>query len=196
MSESAFIVPVPAAEPFVADLRSRLDPSAALGVPAHITLLHPFMAPERVDASVLERVTAIARSLAAFRFRLASIARFPGTLYLAPVPAEPFVALTRALWREFPEHPPYAGRHAAIVPHLTVGQAPDGTGDSTHAAAATALEARLPRPHGIEARCDCIELIGNASGRWRTLHAFALEAPAQPSRQRPSGSIGRDDRAD
>ena len=178
MSETAFIVPVLPAERFVADLRSVLDPSAALGVPAHITLLHPFMAPERIDASVLERVIGIARAVPAFRFRLASIGRFPGTLYLAPVPAEPFVALTRALWREFPEHPPYGGRHAGIVPHLTVGQAPDDTGDATHDAAAATLAARLP-PNGIEARCDRIVLIENASGRWRTLHAFTLGTTAR-----------------
>ena len=178
MSESAFIVPVPPAEPFVADLRSAFDPSAALGVPAHITLLHPFMAPELIDGSVLERVIGIVRTVAAFRFRLASIARFPGTLYLAPVPAEPFVALTRALWREFPKHPPYGGRHTNIVPHLTVGQALDDTSDASHDAAAATLAARVP-PNGIEARCDRIVLIENASGRWRTLHAFTLGTTAR-----------------
>lgn len=178
MSVSALIVPVAPAEPVVADLRSRLDPAAALGVPAHITLLHPFMAPERIDAAVLARIDAVARAAPEFVFRLASIARFPGTLYLTPEPSAPFVALTRALWREFPEHPPYGGRHAGIVPHLTVGQAADAGADAAHDAAAGMLAARLPKPDGIGARCDRILLIENASGRWRTLHAFALAAPA------------------
>jgi len=174
LSESAFIVPVAAAEAFVADLRAALDPSAALGVPAHITLLHPFMAPERIDAAVLARVEAIARATAAFAFRLAAIGRFPGTLYLAPEPAEPFVALTRALWREFPEHPPYGGRHPAIVPHLTVAHDTDAASAERLAAAEATLAKRWPRPHGIAAHCDRIVLIENASGRWRTLRAFTL----------------------
>ena len=43
--ESAIIVPVqvPVA---VGRLRDRMDPSAAQGVPAHVTLLYPFMPPE------------------------------------------------------------------------------------------------------------------------------------------------------
>ena len=43
--ESALLVAVPAAEPAVAAHRSRLDTSAAVGVPAHITVLYPFLPP-------------------------------------------------------------------------------------------------------------------------------------------------------
>jgi hypothetical protein len=43
MAESAFIVCVPEAEPHVAVLRERFDASARLGLPAHITMLYPFM---------------------------------------------------------------------------------------------------------------------------------------------------------
>jgi hypothetical protein len=42
--ESALLVTVPAAEPAVARHRSRLDTSATVGVPAHITVLYPFAA--------------------------------------------------------------------------------------------------------------------------------------------------------
>jgi hypothetical protein len=42
---SAVVVPVPEAEPRVGALRTALDPSAALGVPAHVTILYPFVAP-------------------------------------------------------------------------------------------------------------------------------------------------------
>jgi hypothetical protein len=37
MAQTAFIVRVPEAERHVGDLRDRFDPSARLGVPAHIT---------------------------------------------------------------------------------------------------------------------------------------------------------------
>jgi hypothetical protein len=50
MAESAFIVRVPEAEPHVAHLRERFDPMALLGVPAHITLLYPFLSPEQIAA--------------------------------------------------------------------------------------------------------------------------------------------------
>lgn len=40
--ESALVVLVPEAEALVKSFRDRHDPSAAAGVPAHITLLYPF----------------------------------------------------------------------------------------------------------------------------------------------------------
>ena len=45
---SALLIPVPAAEPAVRAWRGQFDPSAAAGVPAHITLLVPFMPREDI----------------------------------------------------------------------------------------------------------------------------------------------------
>ena len=42
---SAVVVEVPEAEPLVGAWRLRFDPVAALGMPAHVTLLYPFVAP-------------------------------------------------------------------------------------------------------------------------------------------------------
>jgi hypothetical protein len=42
-NESAIILPCAEAEPFVAPLPLQFDRSARLGVPAHITLLYPFL---------------------------------------------------------------------------------------------------------------------------------------------------------
>jgi hypothetical protein len=50
---SALIVEVPAAEPAVARRRERLDSSAPLGVPAHITVLYPFLPPGAIGPAVL-----------------------------------------------------------------------------------------------------------------------------------------------
>lgn len=172
MSQSAFIVEVPEAEPYVAALRERLDPSARLGLPAHVTLLYPFMAPERIGSAVLDRARAIAASTAPFAYRLAGIRRFPGVLYLAPRPAAPFVELTLRLAAEFPEHPPYGGRHERIVPHLTVAQ----SDTQQRAAAEIELRAALPRSDGVAAHCGELLLIENSSGRWRPMQVFPLGA--------------------
>ena len=42
-------------------------------------------------------------------------------LWLAPEPADPFVALTAAVAAAFPAYPPYGGAHDEVIPHLTVG---------------------------------------------------------------------------
>jgi 2'-5' RNA ligase len=169
MSQSAFIVRVPEAEPHVASWRDRFDPAARLGVPAHVTVLFPFMAPERIDAAVLAQAQAILSGLAPFAFRLARIDRFPGVLYLAPEPAEPFIELTDSFVRSFPEFPPYGGQFATVVPHLTVGHAKDPELDLI----ASALRASLP-PGGVTSSCGRLSLIENSTGRWLPMHELPL----------------------
>lgn len=169
VTQSAFIVPVPEAEPYVGTLRERLDPSARLGAPTHITVLYPFMATEHTTDAVLKRVRAVTSSSARFAYRLAAVRRFPGTLYLAPEPAAPFVELTLRLARAFPDHPPYGGRHGSVVPHLTVAS----TDAMQHAAAEAELRTVLPLP-GVHAWCGELVLIENSSGRWRPMHVFPL----------------------
>ena len=71
--QSALIVRVPEAEPYVADLRARFDPVASRGVPAHVTILVPFVPPARIDADVLRRLRAALAGTREFAFRLAEV---------------------------------------------------------------------------------------------------------------------------
>ena len=172
MAESAFAVNVPEAGPYVEALRERYDPSASLGVPAHITLLYPFMSPERITEGVLGKVREALSPAVSFSFLLARLERFPGVLYLAPEPAGPFIALTQALTSQFPQYPPYAGQYDSIVPHLTVAQA----GESEQRLAEATLVASLPPGTSIRAACREVVLIENSSGRWEHMHTFLLAA--------------------
>jgi len=173
MSQTAFIVRIPEANGYVNDLRERFDPSAALGVPAHITVLSPFMPPEQISEVV--RAT-IARSLAQFApfpFALRRVGRFPATAWLMPEPADPFIALTNALVTAFPQFPPYGGAHARVVPHLTVAD-----GDAANAAIAERELGRLLKSRGsVQSTCSAVTLLENSSGRWEELHVFELGPP-------------------
>jgi len=171
MAQSALVVTVPEAEAHVAHLRARHDPVTALGMPAHVTLLFPFVAPDAIDAAVLDRVRAAVAGVAPFAFVLREVRRFPRTLYLAPEPAGPFVTLTEALLRMFPEHAPYGGAHRTIVPHLTVADAVD---PGMLPAVEAELRASLPRDGAIATRCSEVVLMESSSGRWRPMHAIAL----------------------
>jgi 2'-5' RNA ligase superfamily len=83
--ESALLVTVPAAEPTVARHRSRLDTSAAVGVPAHITVLYPFLPPDLIDADTHATLARLFASVPGFRFTLDRTRWFPGpVLWLAP----------------------------------------------------------------------------------------------------------------
>lgn len=164
---------VPAAEVPFGALRQRFDPSAAEGVPAHVTVLFPFMPPQWVTPAVLAQLQEACAGVPAFDFRLAGVRRWPLTAWLAPEPSQPFVELTRAVVARFPACPPYGGRHPQIVPHLTLA---DGSEDGA-AQAEREARALLHSAGALQARCVEVELIENSAGRWRTMHRIALGRP-------------------
>jgi 2'-5' RNA ligase len=124
------------AEQLVGSLRARHDPAANAGMPAHVTLLYPFLRPGRIDAGVERSLGEVLTAFSQFEFTLARVGRFPGVLYLAPEPREAFVRLTEALVARWPGCPPYGGQYEEVVPHLTVamGTEPPGVADSLAAA--------------------------------------------------------------
>jgi 2'-5' RNA ligase len=170
MALSAFVIAVPGAQALVGALRARFDESAALGAPPHITLLMPFMDPRDVTQAVLARAQRALDGVGAFDFTLSGVERFPATTYLVPEPAAPFVAMTRALVEAFPAFQPYGGEHPDVIPHLTVAH-----GDPAAAAqVAVELQGRLDAAGPLHAQCRSVLLLENASGRWRSMHVFAL----------------------
>jgi hypothetical protein len=174
LMETALIIPVAAAEPAVGAFRERLDQSASFGVPAHITVLFPFLQPAQIDHAALAALIAGHDS---FAFTLAQTRWFGQTvLYLAPEPDAPFRALTQAVWQHYPQCPPYGGAHDDIVPHLTIGH--DHPLDTLRTAEQT-IAAALP----IRATATSVRLIGrpDSTSAWQPLQDFALGA-AQPDR--------------
>lgn len=168
--ESALVVPVPEAEEVVRDWRLRHDPSAAAGVPAHITILYPFLPPREIDESALADLEGLFAASPAIRFALARVGRFAEVVYLAPEPAQPFSALIERVARRYPQCPPYGGALAVeeVVPHLTAAQTADRR---VLDAAAEALAQHLP----IAAHAREIWLLAKgADARWRTRHSFML----------------------
>jgi 2'-5' RNA ligase len=170
--ESALVIPVPQAEALVGPLRERFEPSASLGAPAHITLLYPFIDPRQIDDRVLNILAACFRTFTPIEFSLSAIRRFPtGTLYLALDPDEPFRALTRAIWKLFPDTPPYSGHWPDIVPHLSIGQfADEGEVERVADELGRACKDALP----ASARATDVALIDNSTGRWTRRSTFRL----------------------
>ena len=169
---SAVIVAVREAEPVVAAHRQRLDPAAAWGVPAHVTLLYPFLPPADIDDGVLTRLADAVQSVAAFDCVFARTEWFGDqVVWLAPEPAAPFNRLTAAIWQAFPDHPPYAGAHLDDpTPHLTVGGPIDAADELR--AAETAVRTGLP----VHAEVDHAVLMAGTRDpdSWRVVHQLPL----------------------
>jgi 2'-5' RNA ligase len=170
VAETALLVPVAAAEPLVRKHRLALDPVAPLGVPAHITLLYPFVPPEQVDQSVCDAIAEVLDGFPAFDFALTGVKTFPtGLLYLAPEPTEPFVAITQALADRWPDHPPYHGAYTSVIPHLSVAMAHDQSVEQ--------LEADLNGGLPVCTEADAVWLMeGQPEDRWVVRATFPLSA--------------------
>ncbi|MFI6498883.1 2'-5' RNA ligase family protein [Nonomuraea typhae] len=132
--ETALTIHAPVTERVVGSWRERYDPATPYGVPAHVTVLYPFLHADRVDEAELRALFA---AYEPFDLVFERTARFPGLVYLAPEPAEPVKELTEAVVARWPEAPPYQGRYPEVVPHLTIGQ---GLDDASAAAVEAGLE--------------------------------------------------------
>jgi 2'-5' RNA ligase superfamily/Aminoglycoside-2''-adenylyltransferase len=154
-SATTLIVPVPTAD-------GLLQKSAReAGLPAHITILYPFLNARSIDAETESTLTSLFAQVPSFDFTLPEVGRFPGVVYLSPEPAAAFVALTQALAERWPDHQPYGGSFQEIIPHLTVAYgAPIPNG----------LAERLP----LTARAEEVWLMSRSAGRWVRRRSFPL----------------------
>lgn len=158
---SAVLLCVPEAEPVVHAWRSTGDPSAARGVPAHVTLLSPFLPTDRIDAGVHAELAWFFAGVDAFVIRFTAIGCFEdeGVLFLEPE-GDGLDQLAGALARRWPETPPYAGKHRHPHVHLTVVRTDDA---ELRTRAGAAVEQQLP----LEARASHAALwTCDAAGRW------------------------------
>ena len=171
-TQTAVIVPVRQAEPAVAAHRRRLDRAATWGVPAHVTVVFPFVPPAEVDGGLVDRLAAVVAGVPAFDCAFVDCAWFgDDVLWLAPDRAQEFRELTHAVVAQFPDHEPYGGQFAEVVPHLTVGETRQGTLADLKAAAAD-VRTKLP----VRAHIDHALLIAGSdrADSWRTVARLPL----------------------
>ena len=103
-------------------LLRRYAPDTLTRVPAHLTVLYPFVAYDRLDDACAELEPICAR-IAPFEVTLAGYGEFPSVIYMAPRNPQPIKQLFRSIYRHFPECPPYrAAFGEEMTPHLTVGE--------------------------------------------------------------------------
>jgi 2'-5' RNA ligase len=176
-TQTAVIIPVGPAEAAVAEHRRRLDAAASLGVPAHVTVLYPFVPPNEVDDSVVSRLAAVFATAASFDCAFDRCAWFgEDVLWLAPGRDQAFRDLTRRVAAEFPSYLPYGGEHGEVIPHLTIGEAKRGTTDDLRAA-----EADVSRKLPVTARIERALLIAGSDqpNSWHTVAELPLGTARQ-----------------
>jgi hypothetical protein len=171
-NESGVVIEVPEAESLVADWREQHDPAAGSGVPAHITILYPFMPPGEFTQGSLDALHVIAARTAPFSFGLVAVDEFPGLLWLRPDPSYELIALMRQVWAAYPRFPAYGGRYPEPTPHLTVAVVEPGERQEVMR---RELESRLRGQLPFECTASALTILGSdAQGRWTSRRRLAL----------------------
>ncbi|HEX3784284.1 MAG TPA: 2'-5' RNA ligase family protein [Pseudonocardiaceae bacterium] len=116
--QTAVIMPVPAADPILAAVAAEYPDAVRPGIPAHVSLLYPFLPAEALDAEVSDWLSDLATRTPPLAPRFTELVVEPGFAHLSVPEFGPLTSAIRARW---PEVVPYGGRFGPTpVAHLTI----------------------------------------------------------------------------
>jgi 2'-5' RNA ligase len=165
--QSAVLIPVPEADSVVGRWRHEHDPVAAAGVPAHITLVVPWLPPDEISPADLAELEDELSEVKVFEFDLSDVGWFGRrVLWVAPEPAAPFLELTNRLAERF-STPPWEDEFDEVIPHLTVAHASDGV---ELVPIAADVVSRLP----VHCRAEEVWVMVGDGSRWEQRHQVRL----------------------
>lgn len=117
--QTGVVVPAPEAQPLLAAVADRFPEAVRSGVPAHLSLLYPFVPADSLDDHAISTLTDVFDATAPLPVKFTVGLRSGGFVALRPEPAEAVGALASAVRSYWPDVVPYEGRYDA-EPHLTV----------------------------------------------------------------------------
>jgi 2'-5' RNA ligase len=154
--DTALVLLVPQADDLVERWQ---DPETREGMPAHITMLYPFIPEPRIRAQTHRDLTAISLSRAPLTITLHTVGRFPGVLWLDPDSPD-CRALIAELLERWPAYVPYGRPDWEAIPHLTIWS---GTDQETMRRAEQDVIEHLP----LAARIEALTLMAFEGTTWR-----------------------------
>jgi 2'-5' RNA ligase len=174
---SGLVIALPELDPLLQPWRSRFH-NDIKDLPAHVTLLAPWIAPADITDDDLRLVSELAGQWSRFEVSFSDLRTFeaaaPGAAavhWLAPEPDEPFRQLIDDLMTTWPEYPPYGGAYGNDpTPHLTVANAAM-TGDEL-----TAMREHIGPALPVRTVAEQLLVLQVVSGRCERRGAFRLGA--------------------
>jgi hypothetical protein len=144
------------------------------GIPLSLTLLYPFAG--RAEAGQHRgTLHSFFASQPPFDFELAGLAQWEegGAVYAVPRPEQPLRDFMRALWRLFPQFPPYREAGSDPPPHASLTYTGGDDREATRARVERRLDGLLPARFHI-AEVALMEEV--EPDRWRPRETFRLGA--------------------
>lgn len=117
---TGLVIPVPAADALLASVGDRYPGTVRDGVPAHVSLLYPFVVAAELDQRVTTACSELFVGQVPIPVDFVECYRRGGFVALRPDPSDglkEFMSKTRRRW---PDVVPYEGVYGDVEPHLTV----------------------------------------------------------------------------
>ncbi len=119
-SQSGLVIPVPAADALLASVAARHPGAVREGVPAHVSLLYPFVAAGELDERVTSALGELLAEQAPMPVEFVECYHRGGFVALRPDPIDGLTELVGKARRRWPDVVPYEGIYGDVEPHLTV----------------------------------------------------------------------------
>ena len=106
-------------------LRRTWVDEAGRGLPAHLTMLYPFVEPDGLRPETRSAIAAVATHHEPIDYEVRGPRSWPNVIYAGVEPADPFIRLQADLAAAFPAFPIYGGPPGfRFEPHITVAEGP------------------------------------------------------------------------
>jgi hypothetical protein len=117
---TGLVIPVPAAEALLASVRARYPGTVRDGVPAHVSLLYPFVVGAELDERVITALNELFVGQVSIPVDFMECYRRGGFVALRPDPGDDLKELMSKTRRRWPDVVPYEGVYGDVEPHLTI----------------------------------------------------------------------------
>lgn len=161
---TGLVIPLPAADALLESVESRYPGSVRQGVPAHVSLLYPFVGTAELGDWDIEVLSELFIGQELIRVGFVECYRRGGFVALRPYPMEELVTLTDKTRRHWPNVVPYEGQYGDVEPHLTVAM-------QTSEETAHTIEQEVAKQLPISAELREAWVLA-FEGRWRVRERF------------------------
>ncbi len=118
--QTGVAIPVPEADPLLTAVGERFPEAVREGVPAHVSVLYPFLPADALDDQVTGALSELFAEQPVLSVTFAECSRTGEFVALRPDPLQGLRELTNAVRARWPDLVPYEGVHGDVGPHLTV----------------------------------------------------------------------------
>ena len=149
-------------------LRRASVAEARRGLPAHLTMLYPFVEPAALRPDVRAAIATVVSRHASIPYAMIGPRHWPNVTYAGVEPADPFIRLQADLAAAFPAFPIYREPPGfRFEPHITIAEGP---GADRSRVVADRAWASLP----AAGQATRLEVIADDGTGWKLIWALAL----------------------